>query len=224
MRRLFAGRDPALVLFDLDGTLVDSVPDLAAATDRMLLALGREAAGVERVRTWVGNGAQVLVKRALSGQQAVADIEPALFEQALQLFLAFYGQATSQASVLYPGVGACLEGLKARGIEMGVVTNKPIRFTRPMLEGFGIAQYFSLVLGGDSLPTRKPDPAMLLHAMAHCRVTPGETLMVGDSSNDVGAARAAGCPVACVPYGYNHGEPIATAQPDLIVARLDQLL
>ncbi|WP_027858138.1 phosphoglycolate phosphatase [Marinobacterium jannaschii] len=226
MQRLFNGRDPALVLFDLDGTLVDSVPDLARAIDRMLQALGQAPAGIERVRHWVGNGAQVLVKRALAGQHDVGDIElpAALFERGYALFLDYYGEATADQSELYPGVIECLDGLKARGITMAVVTNKPIAFTRTMLDGFGLTPYFAVVLGGDSLPTRKPDPQMLLAAMAECGATAAQSLMVGDSLNDVGAGRNAGCAVACVPYGYNHGQPIADARPDLIVERLDQLL
>jgi len=226
MRHLFDGNDPALVLFDLDGTLVDSVPDLAQAVDRMLLALDRKVAGIDQVRNWVGNGAQMLVKRALAGQHDVdnIDLDAALYERGYGLFLDYYGEATADQSELYPGVIECLDGLKARGIAMAVVTNKPISFTRSMLDGFGLSDYFPVVLGGDSLPTRKPDPEMLQVAMAESGATAAQTLMVGDSLNDVGAARNAGCPVACVPYGYNHGQPIEQAQPDLIVERLDQLL
>ncbi|MFC6669669.1 phosphoglycolate phosphatase [Marinobacterium aestuariivivens] len=225
MRQLFDGRDPQLVLFDLDGTLVDSVPDLARAVDLMLAALDRPAAGIDRVRDWVGNGAPMLVQRALVGRFDVAEPAPsALFDQAYALFLHFYGEAMAEQSVLYPGVVDCLEGMKARDIALGIATNKPMRFTTPVLEGLGIARFFQVVLGGDSLPTRKPDPAMLLSAIEQCGARPVSTLMVGDSINDVKAARAAGCPVAAVPYGYNHGEPIEDSAPDLLVQRLDQLL
>ncbi len=226
MRRLFGGQDPELVLFDLDGTLVDSVPDLACAVDRMLGVLGREPAGVDRVRDWVGNGAPTLVRRALLGQLDVSaqTVPQALYDEAYGYFLDFYAQATTELSTLYPGVLECLEGLQARGIKLGVATNKPMRFTTGMLQGLGIDGYFQVVIGGDSLPTCKPDPAMLLSAIEHCGATPGSTLMVGDSSNDIKAGRAAGCPVAAVPYGYNHGEPIETSAPDLLVARLDALL
>ncbi len=226
MQRLFDGADPALVLFDLDGTLVDSVPDLAQAVDRMLQTLERQPAGIERVREWVGNGAEMLVKRALAGGHDVDNTElpGELFKRGYSLFLDYYGEATADQSELYPGVIECLDGLQARGIPMAVVTNKPIAFTRTMLDGFGLSRYFAVVLGGDSLSTRKPDPEMLQVAMAECGATATQTLMVGDSSNDVGAARNAGCPVVCVPYGYNHGQPIEQAGPDLIVATLDQLL
>ncbi|ANG61820.1 phosphoglycolate phosphatase, bacterial [Marinobacterium aestuarii] len=226
MRSLFGGSDPALVLFDLDGTLVDSVPDLALAIDRMLAALELEPAGVARVRDWVGNGAPTLVRRALHGQLDIADatLPVGRFEQAYELFLQFYGESTAALSALYPGVSECLDGLRARGIRLGVATNKPMRFTGDMLQGLGIDGYFDVVIGGDSLPSCKPDPAMLLSAIEQCGATPATTLMVGDSSNDIRAARAAGCKVVGVPYGYNHGEPIEASAPDLIVARLDALL
>ncbi|MBY4676084.1 phosphoglycolate phosphatase [Marinobacterium arenosum] len=225
MRTLFDGRDPKAVLFDLDGTLVDSVPDLAQAVDRMLVELGRAEAGEARVRQWVGNGAQLLVKRALCGQLSLDGVaEDAQFDRAYRLFLQFYGEHTSGFSTLYPGVLDCLDGLRQRGIALAVVTNKPMRFTEPMLAGFGLSDYFQCVLGGDSLSVKKPDPAPLLQAMRQLGSGPADTLMVGDSVNDLRAARAAGCPVACVPYGYNHGEPIAVSKPDLLVERLDQLL
>lgn len=226
MRHLFEGQDPALVLFDLDGTLVDSVPDLSVAVDRMLEALGHAPAGVGRVRDWVGNGAPTLVRRALHGDLDICGaVLPAdCFEQAYALFLQFYGESTTAQSTLYPGVIDCLNGLQARGVRLGVATNKPMRFTDEMLRGLGIAGYFQVVIGGDSLPTCKPDPAMLFHAIEQCGASPGTTLMVGDSSNDIKAGRAAGCKVAAVPYGYNHGEPIEASAPDLIVARLDALL
>ncbi len=226
MRHLFEGNDPALVLFDLDGTLVDSVPDLAVAVDLMLETLDLAPAGVERVRDWVGNGAPTLVRRALHGELDVsaAAFAPGQFEEAYALFLQFYGESTATLSVLYPGVSECLKGLRARGISLGIATNKPMRFTTEMLQGLGIDSYFQVVIGGDSLPTCKPDPAMLLSAIEQCGAMPVTTLMVGDSSNDIRAARAAGCKVVAVPYGYNHGEPIEASAPDLIVERLDALL
>lgn len=223
MRQLFSGSNPELVLFDLDGTLVDSVPDLAQAVDRMLSALGKPEAGVDKVRTWVGNGAAVLVERAISDEMYPSDIDQGEFEKAYALFLDYYAQATADQSVLYPGVEQCLQSLQQQSIRMGVVTNKPIRFTDTMLEGFGLSGYFDVVLGGDSLPQKKPEPEPLLEAMKRCDVEPESTLMVGDSKSDVGAARAAGCPVVCVPYGYNHGQDIADSNPDLIVESLSDL-
>lgn len=226
MRQLFEGQDPELILFDLDGTLVDSVPDLAAAVDEMLRALERPLAGLDKVRQWVGNGAPMLVQRALTGEQNpnAEAIDPVLFDKAFGLFMSAYGNSASHSSTLYPGVMACLQGLHARGIKLGVVTNKPIQFTHPILDEFGLSPFFSVVLGGDSLPQKKPSPEPLWHAMALAGVAAEYTLMVGDSKSDIGAARAAGCAVVAVPYGYNHGEPIQNYKPDLLVERLDQLL
>ncbi len=224
MRHLFDGQYPKLVLFDLDGTLVDSVPDLASAVDRMLIALLRPAAGVEKVRCWVGNGAPMLVKRALADCMCPSDADDPLFEKAYALFLQFYGESTAGDSVIYPGVLRCLQGLREAGVPMGLVTNKPIHFTHHLLSGMKIDHFFGVVLGGDSLAKKKPDPLPLQEIMRRFEVSPAETLMVGDSISDVNAARAAGCAIACVPYGYNHGEDIAMSDPDLMVERLDMLL
>ncbi len=225
MRRLFAGQLPGAVLFDLDGTLVDSVPDLSHAIDRMLARMGQEPVGETAVRQWVGNGAQMLVRRALARHMdiSITNVHPVIFDQAYPLFLELYGEQLAERSVLYPGVQYCLDLLKAEGVPMAVVTNKPMQFTTPMLAGFGLSGYFDCVLGGDSLARKKPDAAPLLQAMQALGSTPATTLMVGDSVNDLRAARAAGCPVVCVPYGYNHGQNIADSQPDLMVEQLDQL-
>lgn len=217
---------PNLVLFDLDGTLLDSVPDLALATDQMLLTLGRSPAGEEQVRSWVGNGAPMLVKRALSGQQepSQAEFDQILFDRAFPLFLDLYGKCCAAKSQLYAGVRGFLDQLVVESVTMGLITNKPIGFTEPLLEEFRLQQYFSIVLGGDSLEQKKPDPLPLLHAMQQLQINPEQTLMVGDSRSDIHAARAAGCPVVAVSYGYNHGEPISRYQPDLIVDNLLELI
>lgn len=224
MRALFSGDMPQLVLFDLDGTLVDSVPDLAQAVDKMLCALDRPVAGLEKVRTWVGNGAAMLVKRALADDLHPSDEEDHQYRRAYNLFLNYYAQATADQSELYPGVRECLETLAVSGVRMGLVTNKPMQFTRSMLEGLQLDSYFEVVFGGDSFPEKKPHPRPLREAMVACGVEPDVTLMVGDSVSDVRAARAAGCPVVCVPYGYNHGSPISESLPDLIVETLDQMI
>lgn len=224
MRQLFSGNDPALVLFDLDGTLVDSVPDLAHAIDRMLTTLGRPPAGVEAVRKWVGNGAAMLVRRALAGDMQGNPPCDAEFETAYAYFLQYYAEATADQSELYEGVEQCLTELRARKIKLGLVTNKPISFTNAMLDGFNLQHYFDVVLGGDSLAQKKPAPEPLLEAMKRCCASAAETLMVGDSESDVGAARAAGCAVVCVPYGYNHGRDIAASNPDLMISSLLELL
>lgn len=218
---------PSAVLFDLDGTLVDSAPDLTLATDTMLVALGREPVGEERVRSWVGNGATVLVKRALAGTMdpaAVNAIEESVWRPALDKFFDAYHEVNGLHTVPYPGVEAFLQTLHERGCRLGVVTNKPAAFTDPLLEKLGLAHWFDITVSGDTLPVKKPDPAPLLHALASFDVPPAAALMVGDSINDVQAAHAAGMPVVAVSYGYNHGHDISTAGADIVVDSLMDLL
>ncbi len=226
MRTLFKGELPACVMFDLDGTLVDSALDLTAAVDNMLQALGRSPAGEAKVRQWVGNGAPVLVMRALSGEMHPAEdaVEPELFEAAFDVFLAAYTQSNGRYSRLYPGVNELLTHLQQAGVPMAVVTNKPMAFTTPLLQALKIDHYFGQVLGGDSLPTKKPDPLPLLTVLETAGCAPEQALMLGDSRNDVNAARAAGCPVVCVSYGYNHGEPVENCQPDRVVDSFVELI
>ena len=162
--QLFPGQLPRLVMFDLDGTLIDSVPDLAAAVDTMLLSLGRKPAGIEAVREWVGNGAPVLVRRALAGgidHSAVDDVEA---EHALEVFMEAYG-ASHELTVVYPGVQDTLRWLRKQGVEMALITNKPERFVGPLLDQMKIGRYFRWIIGGDTLPQKKPDPAALLFVM-----------------------------------------------------------
>ncbi|QIB49900.1 phosphoglycolate phosphatase [Pseudomonas sp. OIL-1] len=223
LRQLFDGGLPQLVMFDLDGTLVDSVPDLAAAVNHMLGQRGRAPASLEQVGDWVGNGAPVLVRRALAGSVDHAGVDDDEAEAALQVFLQAYGGA-HELTTLYPGVAECLDWLQHQGLKMAVVTNKPQRFVAPLLAEMGIAGFFEWLIGGDTLPVKKPDPAALLHVMRLAQVEPEHSLFIGDSRNDVLAARAAGVRVVAVPYGYNHGRPIAEENPDLLVDSLDALI
>jgi len=223
LRALCAGELPRLVMFDLDGTLVDSVPDLATAVDRMLVELGREPAGVERVRTWVGNGARVLVRRALAGGLDHSAVGEAQAEQALARFLDIYADC-HELITLYPGVHELLEALSTAAVELAVVTNKPERFVAPLLEQVGLGGYFRWIIGGDTLPQQKPDPAALLQVMHLAGVSNLQSLFVGDSRSDVLAARAAGVPCVAVSYGYNHGRPVAEEEPDRVVDSLAELL
>lgn len=224
---LFSARWPGAALFDLDGTLVDSAPDLAAAVDQMLEHLGRSPAGIDRVRSWVGNGASVLVRRALAGQ---VDWEPArpkddaLFKDALAIFYHAYGAINGRHSVVYAGVEACLTHLKNQGCRLGVVTNKPEQFVAPLLRQMGLDHWFDLSVGGDTLPVKKPDPAPLLHAMEVLGGTRGTTVMVGDSAADINAALAAGIPCVAVRYGYNFGRPVDSLGADAVVDSLAELL
>ena len=222
LQRLFGGRLPRLAMFDLDGTLLDSVPDLAAAVDRMLAELGRPPAGTERVRLWVGNGARVLVRRALAGQLDHAGVDEAETERALELFMAAYADCHALTRV-YPGVVETLDRLQAAGVLLALITNKPQRFLPGLLAEQGLDGYFRWLVGGDTLAQQKPDPAALFGVMDKAGVAAAEALFVGDSRNDVRAAHAAGVTCVALSYGYNHGEPIAAERPALVLDDLRQL-
>jgi phosphoglycolate phosphatase len=213
---------PRLVLFDLDGTLIDSVGDLAAAADEMMRALDRVPPGEEKVRRYVGNGIHRLVHRCLSDDMH-ADAPGEEFAHASALFMTFYEQHNGRHSTIFQGVPECLEHTRGAGVAMGCVTNKSERFTLPLLQALGLSDYFSLVVCGDTTAHQKPHPAPLLHALDHYGVVAQHALFVGDSSNDVQAARAAHIPVVCVDYGYNHGEDIALSKPDAILSSLVDL-
>lgn len=215
--------DIRLVAFDLDGTLVDSVPDLAAAVDAVLGDLHLPPAGEARVRDWVGNGSLTLMERALADALQAPPDEPLLL-RAHQGFLDHYGRAPSRRTRRYPGAREALEALRSNGLALALVTNKPSAFIAPVLAGVGLKEYFSLCLGGDSLSRKKPDPAPLWHAAAHFDVPPGASLMIGDSRHDIAAGKAAGFRTLAVPYGYNHGEPVADSRPDGVVESLAELV
>ena len=220
---MFEGKLPRLVMFDLDGTLMDSVPDLAAAVDKTLMLLGREPAGMARVRDWVGNGSKVLVCRALAGGLEHGGVADELADEALTLFMQAYSGGHERTTV-YPGVRECLDWLRERGVKLSIITNKPAQFIEPLLEEKGLAGYFEWLVGGDTLPQQKPDPAALLWVMDKAGVAPDESLFVGDSRNDVRAAKAAAVPCVALTYGYNHGEPIADEQPALVLDDLRELV
>jgi len=213
---------PQMILIDVDGTLVDSVPDLAYCVDVLMARLGRPPHGEAAVRNWVGNGVERLVRRALIGQ---LDGEPpdADFDRAYPIFLDLYAENTSKRSVLYPGVREGLDWMAAAGYRLGCVTNKAAQFTIPLLTDLGVIDRFGIVVSGDTLPQKKPDPAPLLHAAAHFGVDPTQSLMVGDSVSDVKAARAAGFGIVCMSYGYNHGVDIRLAKPDAVIDSMVEL-
>jgi len=215
-------RKPEMILIDVDGTLVDSVPDLAYCVDELMKAMGREPHGEAKVRNWVGNGVERLCRRALVGQLE-GEPSDADFEKAYPVFLDLYAQNTSKRSRLYPGVSEGLEYLKAQGYQLGCVTNKAAQFTIPLLKDLGIHDDFGIVVSGDTLPVKKPDPQPLLHAAAHFGVSAGQSLMLGDSQSDVKAARAAGFQIICMSYGYNHGEDIRQYQPDAVIDSMVEL-
>jgi phosphoglycolate phosphatase len=213
---------PQMILIDVDGTLVDSVPDLAYCVDEMLRRLDRPPHGETRVRDWVGNGVERLVRRALVGQLDGEPPEEA-FVQAYPVFLELYAANTAKRSRLYPGVREALDYLRGAAYPLGCVTNKAAQFTLPLLRELGIHDYFDIVVAGDTLPVKKPDPQPLLHAAAHFGVAPQHALMVGDSKSDVAAARAAGFQIVCMSYGYNHGEDIRDYRPDAVIDSMVEL-
>jgi phosphoglycolate phosphatase len=207
------------VMIDLDGTLVDSIPDLAAAANGMLRELGYRELDVEVIRTFVGKGIPNLVARALTGSLD-GQVPRELLERAMPVYERWYTEVNGRHSTIYPGVMEGLDALRAARFPLACVTNKSGRFTVPLLEYLGLAPYFTQIVAGDTLPQKKPDPAPLLHACREFDVAPRDMLFIGDSLNDSQAARAAGCPIFCVPYGYNEGRDVRELDVDAIVDSL----
>ena len=207
------------VMIDLDGTLLDTIPDLAVAANLMLTELKMPALPEALIRNFVGKGINNLIERSLTNSM---DGKPdaALFERALPVYERSYRAVNGKHTTIYPGVQEGLDLLRAQGYPLVCVTNKSERFTLPLLDYVKLSSYFVSVVAGDTLPQKKPDPAPLLHACKQLNVAPGEMLMIGDSLNDAQAARAAGCPIFCVTYGYNEGHDVHTLDVDAIVASL----
>ncbi|OOZ43108.1 phosphoglycolate phosphatase [Solemya elarraichensis gill symbiont] len=213
---------PEMILIDVDGTLVDSVPDLAYCVDEMMQQIGRPPHGSDKVRDWVGNGVERLVRRALVGR-LVGEPADEDFEKAYPIFLDLYAENTSKRSSLYDGVAEGLEYMKSAGYRLGCVTNKAEQFTLPLLADLGIADRFEVTISGDTLTKKKPEPMPLLHAAEFFGIEPGNALMLGDSISDIKAARAAGFQIICMSYGYNHGEDIRNYDPDLVIDSMVEL-
>ncbi|MFN0041091.1 MAG: phosphoglycolate phosphatase [Burkholderiales bacterium] len=213
----------AAIAFDLDGTLADTLPDLHESANRMLGDVGYPSVPQEKVRRYIGNGVDRLVKRLLHD---VLSGEPPdeLFNVAAARFSHHYAEMYSRASNPYPGVLDTLATMRRRGLLLACVTNKPMRFTAPLLADLSLTPCLDLVLAGDSLARKKPDPLPLLHAAEQFGVPPARLLMVGDSPADTGAARAAGCPVFCVPYGYRGSLDVRDLDCDAIVPALQDIL
>jgi len=210
------------VAFDLDGTLVDSAPDLALAANAMLHTLGHGALPVARVAAAIGDGIDALVARTLEESTGSAPDEAAL-AAAGRIFRERYAERVFDAGRVYPGVREGLEALAKRGLPLGCITNKAGRFTRALLEKAGLAKWLSFVECAEALEQRKPAPFLLLKACGKLGIAPGELLFVGDSALDVAAARAAGCPVVMVAYGYNRGRPASDSGADAVIASLADL-
>ncbi len=206
------------VLFDLDGTILDTAADLAAAANAMLAEIGRASLPEARIRDYIGKGVQNLVTRSL---EATGGADPAQAERALAVFERHYLAGIADRTRPYPGVVEGMEALARAGIAMGCVTNKAARFTEPLLERTDLMRFMGVVVSGDTVSRKKPHPEPMLHAVARLGVQPGEALMVGDSRNDVDSARAAGCPVVVVPYGYREGLPIEALGADAVFATVE---
>ncbi|OIQ99395.1 phosphoglycolate phosphatase, chromosomal [mine drainage metagenome] len=214
--------DISAILIDLDGTLLHTAPELAESANRMLRDMGRPSVSQTLLMSYIGNGISWLVKRALTGDMH-AEPDAALYETALPVFEKHYTELLLQ-SKLFEGVSTGLKAMKAAGFRLGCITNKVARYTNPLLKGVGLDEYFEIVLSGDSLPEKKPHPMPLLHAARFFDVPVTQLLLIGDSLSDALAARAAGCPVFCVPYGYNHGEPVDGLDIDKVIKNLSEAL
>ncbi len=202
------------VTIDLDGTLLDTIPDLAAAANGMMRELGRHEFPVDVVASFVGRGIPTLVARCLP------DVHGDELAHAQSIFKRHYAIENGRNSQLFPGVLDGLMAFRKAGLPMAVVTNKAAAFTEPLLAAMNLAPFFAFAVSGDTLPEKKPHPMPLTHACERFGVAPVENLHIGDSKHDAHAARAAGCPVFLVPYGYNEGQPVQAGDCDAIVTSL----
>lgn len=216
---IHADLDAAIV--DLDGTMVNTLGDFAEALNRMLADLALPAIAPQAIEHMVGKGSEHLIRSVLAHVGA-ADVD-AVYGRAWQRYEHHYLQLNGQFAAVYPGVLEGLQALRAKGLRLACLTNKPLSFARPLLEQKGLAPLFEQVFGGDSFERKKPDPLPLLKTCKALGTQPARTLMVGDSSNDAQAARAAGCPVVLVSYGYNHGRPVREVDADGFVDALAEL-
>jgi phosphoglycolate phosphatase len=217
------------VIVDLDGTMVDTMGDFNEAINRMLPELALPPIEPHHIEHMVGKGSEHLLRSvlkhvlALDGKALNAMNIEAHYPSAWASYQRHYLAINGQFSAVYAGVEECLKGLRARGLRLACLTNKPTDFALPLLKAKGLDGYFEMVFGGDAFERKKPDPLPLIKTCEALGTAPARTLMVGDSSNDAQAARAAGCPVALVTYGYNHGHPVRTVDADGFVDSLTQL-
>ena len=207
-------------IVDLDGTMVDTVGDFEVALNTMLAGLGLPPVGRAFIARTVGKGSEHLLRSTL----AEVGADAGLYQTAWQDYQRHYLAINGQYSVVYPGVPEGLQRLADAGLRLACLTNKPTAFAKPLLAAKGLDGFFAQVFGGDVFGRKKPDPLPLLETCRALGSAPARTLMIGDSSNDCQAARAAGCPVVLVTYGYNHGRPVAEAMPDAVIHRIDALV
>ncbi len=207
-------------IIDLDGTLIDTVGDFEAALGAMLRDMHLPTIQRDFIQHTVGKGTEHLIRSTV----AQVDAKAARFDEAHERYMHHYLGLNGQFAKVYPGVQEGLQAMKERGLRLACVTNKPTALAEPLLERKGLRGYFEVVFGGDAFPHKKPHPEPLLNTCAALGTTPAQTLMVGDSSNDAQAARAAGCPVVLMSYGYNHGQPVHGLDVDAVYDRLDAIV
>lgn len=214
--------DVKAVMFDLDGTLIHTAPEIAFAINKMLAELELSQLPQQQIECYIGEGAQMLIRRCISGHKQ-CEPDEALFEQAQALFFAHYADNVTQSQP-YEGVIETLAALQDSGLKLACVTNKPEKFTMPLLDASGLLDFFEIVVSGDTLPKKKPDPIQLRYICAKFNVLEAEAMLVGDSLTDVAAAHAAGCYIVTVPYGYNQGKPIDHGLVDETITNLTDLV
>lgn len=208
---------PRTLTLDLDGTLLNTLPDLAASANGMLRELGLPEHSESAITAFIGQGVTDLVMRCLPAEKSADAI---FLAESLHIFRHYYARENGRRTMIYPGVLEGLHAWKTAGVPMAVITNKTAAFTEPLLIATGLAAFFDLILSGDSLPEKKPHPLPLLHACQKFGVAPFDNLHIGDSLHDAAAARAAGCPIWLVNYGYSSEAPVQSIDCDAIVATL----
>ena len=206
-------------IVDLDGTLIDTLGDFEVALNAMLSELGRRQVTTAEIGRWVGKGSEHLIRTVLTNTASTAQEREGaavegLLPEAWRLYQQTYLRINGEHSTVFPGAREGLDYLKSRGLPLACLTNKPLSFASPLLKAKGLSAYFSHVFGGDSFARKKPDPLPLIETCKALACAPAETLMIGDSANDAQAARAAGCAVVLLTYGYNHGEPVNAVDAD----------
>lgn len=207
------------VIVDLDGTMLHTAQDLHIAVNRMREGLGLASLDLDTAISFVGKGAENLVRKSIGVDFSASEVE-LRFQEAMVLFEKHYFDVNGEFASTYPGVHEGLQEMQAKGLRLACVTNKPMAFTLPLMKKTGLHDYFEIIYGGDSFAKRKPDPMQLLQVCADFKLAPAQIVAIGDSINDSQAARAAGCKVLNVPYGYNHGQAIQDVDTDGIVSSL----
>lgn len=219
-------KNKKLIIFDFDGTLIDSGPDLAHALNYTLKKLEKKTYSEDKIHNWVGNGAKTLVKRGLHGKTDIddQDIDTKELENALDIFLTYYSENVCVNTHTYPNVSDTLKHLKNDGYFLAIVTNKPYAFIKPILQKLELIDLFEYYIGGDSLKKKKPDPEPLLHVCKTLNVDINSSIMVGDSKNDIVAANTCNMQSIGVTYGYNYGEDINIYNPTVVIDNFKDIL